>query len=1013
MPIAQQRVTCPVLIGRDAPLATGLHALTRARDARGETLLLSGEAGIGKSRLVAALLAQARTLGFVTLEGACFEADRTQPYAPVLDLVRVLSATTSPALAAHALAPAAVELVTYFPELQSLFPEAVPRAGHDPDENRRRLFSSVTDALHALTRVQPVALVIEDIHWSDDATLDLLQHLARHLASTPALLLLTFRSDEIGPRLARLLADLDRTRRAAEVSLRALEPPEIAAMLEAIFSPPVAFEQAFVERLHHLTEGNPFFVEEMLKGLLVTGGLERVDEAWRVQRFDQAPVPRTAIEAVGRRLAGLTVAARRIASIAAVAGRRFDFALLQVLTGHAEGELLALVKSLVEAQLVVEESADRFAFRHALTREALRAQLLERERVALHGAIAGALAARQGEGVEIGDAALAYHAYEAGHWEAARRHAERAATQALALCAPREALLQFERAATASTKLGQRPEPSLLVARGRAHETLGSFAQADADFREALAAARQDGHPRAEWEALHALGLLWAARDYARAGRYRREALAAARAIDDPVLLARSLNRVGNWHVNRDDPQAGIPHHDEALEIFERAGDQRGIAETLDLLAMAHHIGGTQGAAVPLYERAIELFTALNDRRGEANALAVLGVCGPSHHASAGPVVVARQLQELLGTERAVRLATEIGWRAGEAFSRYLLADALAWRGEYRRALRLAREALVIAEEMAHLEWQGGARRVLGVIALDLGASDEALVHLELAHRCARELGSITWQRWTAAPLAIALASSGDWTGAVHVLDAADALVPEGQLGATALESAGGTLGVRQLAVARAEVALVAGRPAEALERLRADVLVGVPRVALLRGRALAALRRWDEATLAIEAAREGAHQQGARSQLWRIAAAQGAVQLGQRRRRAARQSFDAAREMAATLVDELEEPGLIASFRASMDLLAPPPPVPTAARAAKAAHGGLTRRERETAGLVALGRTNRAIAEALGIGERTVEGYVAAALAKLGFASRAQLAVWADGQGLAARQVPRAPRRS
>jgi predicted ATPase len=281
--------------------------------------------------------------------------------------------------------------VTLFPELRTIFPDATPRAAFDPEEDRRRLFHSLGEAVRALGQVQPLLIVIEDAHWSDDATLDLVLYLARSIVSQPIALVLTFRSDEVGARLARLLADLDRARCASEVTLRSLELREVAAMLDAIFGPQSVFESSFVERLHSLTEGNPFFVEEVLKALFVDGDLARANGTWRSRPLEHVRVPRTATEAVGRRLAGLSVAAGELASVAAVAGRRFDLDLLGALTNRGEAELLTLVKELVEAQLVVEESADRFAFRHALTREAIRSRLLARERVALHPAIAATL----------------------------------------------------------------------------------------------------------------------------------------------------------------------------------------------------------------------------------------------------------------------------------------------------------------------------------------------------------------------------------------------------------------------------------------------------------------------------------------------------------------------------------------------------------------------------------------------------------------------------------------------
>jgi predicted ATPase len=353
----ERNVVCPVLIGRDGPVATARETLERAHESLGGTLLVSGEAGVGKTRLVRSMVDDARALGFVTLQGACFEADRAHPFAPILDLVRVLAATTSPALAAHYFAPASADLVTLFPELRSIFADATPREVLDPQEDRRRLFHALTAAVASLGSVQPLLLVLEDVHWSDDATLDLVLHLARRVVSQPIVLALTFRSDEIGPRLARLLADLDRTRCAVDLTLRPLGVAEVSAMLEAIFGQPIGLGTSFVERLHGFTEGNPFFVEEMLKALMVAGDLVCANGAWRARPLEHVRVPRTATEAVERRLAGLSDHARALASVAAVAGRRFDFRLLQALTRHDERELLRLVKELIDAQLVIEESA--------------------------------------------------------------------------------------------------------------------------------------------------------------------------------------------------------------------------------------------------------------------------------------------------------------------------------------------------------------------------------------------------------------------------------------------------------------------------------------------------------------------------------------------------------------------------------------------------------------------------------------------------------------------------------
>ncbi|MFL5617831.1 MAG: helix-turn-helix transcriptional regulator [Gemmatimonadaceae bacterium] len=1010
-------VVCPTLIGRDPEVGAVRTLIERARGGRGQVALIVGDAGVGKSRLLRAMMDEARAEGFLLMRGQSFEADASIPYAPLLDLVRLFTESASPAVVAHVLAPAAAELTAVFPELRPLLPDAVPAAASDPDSDKRRLFHALARTVSTLAQRQPVFIAFEDVHWSDDATLDLVFHLARSHVSQPVIIGLTRRTEEGTPRLERLITELERARMLTEFPVRTLTRDDVRAMLAAIFGPVAKLGDDFVDLLHNLTEGNPFFVEETLKALIVAGDLALRDGGWRALSLERVRVPRTAAEAVRRRLATLTVPARALASTAAVAGRRFDFALLQALTESDERELLALVKELIAAQLVVEESAERFAFRHALTREAIYADLLARERLALHRDVAAALERTHEGQLDAVVEALAYHAWEAGEWERAARYSARAGEHAMSLSAPREAVAHLDRAFQASERAGMPVSVELRLARGWANETLAEFERANEDFTAALEQARAVDDHRSAWEALHALGLLWAARDYARAGEYRRDALALARVIGDGSLLARSLNRVGNWHVNLDESQAGLPHHEEALLIFERLGDRRGVSETVDLIAMAHHIGGDQHAAAKSFDRSVALFGAVDDRRGLANALGLLALASGSFHVAATTPFMSAAVADELRAPQSLRLAREIGWRAGESFLRYTIGDALGWRGEYDRALPMAREALEIAQQLGHLQWIAAARRLLGEMMLDLLAPELAREQLEAAHEIAQRLGSRVWMRWTAARLAVARIRLGDPTAAAELLDDA------ARLGATRMRSPADspslTLGERHLWLARAELTLAEGRATDALAivdaRLAAEHAadptnrLGVPRLTLLRVGALVALERFDEAAVALEQARDEATRQGAHPILWRVDAAEGHLHRTHRQRLEARRSFDralaVARELAAAVPDE----ALRARFEEGLAEAIPAGPAPSAARLAKEEFGGLTRRERDVVQLVAQGKPNKTVAYELGIGERTVEGYVTSALAKLGFDSRTQLATWAVSRGL----LPKTPERT
>jgi DNA-binding CsgD family transcriptional regulator len=1007
-----RNIVCPIMVGRDAHLASLDRSLERAAAGEGGIVSIAGEAGVGKSRLLRALSAMAREAGYLVLQGASFEADRTFPFAPLLDLVRSLAARTSPGVAAHALEPAAPELLALFPELGSVFSDAVPAPATDPEHGRRRLFDAILAALQRLARIQPVLLVFEDVHWSDDASLDLLLHLAQGTVGDAVLMAMSYRDEEVGPRLGRILAEVDRRRLGSDLPLSRLSSGELADMVRAIFGDEVSPGREFTGMLHELTGGNPFFVEEVLKALVVAGDLAPGDRGrWKARRLERVHVPRSALEAVRRRLSGISVAAREIASLAAVAGRRFDFALLHALSGHDEAALVELVKELIAAQLVVEESADRIAFRHALTREAIYAELLVRERVTLHRRIASAIERLHPDDPDPVLDALAYHAFEGGEWASARRYGRYAADRAMTLHAPHEALVHLNRAIAAAEREGVAPEDDLLLARGRALETLGEFEAAHADFEAVLAAGGEAGRADSEWQALHALGMLWAARDYGRAGDYRQQALALARVSGDPARIARSLNRVGNWHLNLEQPESARRDHEEALTLLKGIGDARGVAETVDLIAMACHIAGDESAAIIHYEHAVTLFDALGDRRGIAPAKALTPLCGPSHHCSSVRFGWSDSIPRVLATEEPVRLAQEIGWRAGEAFCRILVADCLAWRGVFDRALPLARGALVIAEELDHLEWRAAASRILGIIAYDLGDLDEAVHTLERAHSLALELGSRTWTRWTAAPLAIALGRSGDAPRAHAILDAAAA--PAAVM--NGLPTHGDerpTLGERHLELARSELLLWCGDPAGALaavdrlirqeweiaaEESRAvEGEVVLPRHALVRGEALLALGRVEEAVVALGTACDAIDACFAPPLLWRAHAALGHAHRRLRRRLDARAAFDAARRVAGELAERIPDEPLRGSFHLRVAAAIPLAPEPSPRQRARKARGGLTRREWQIAQMLPEGGSNRAIARALSIAERTVEDHVANALAKLGFSSRAQLAAWA-----------------
>ncbi|HXZ05462.1 MAG TPA: tetratricopeptide repeat protein, partial [Ktedonobacteraceae bacterium] len=859
------------------------------------------------------------------------------------------------------------------------------------------IFTALAQCFTNLTKTQPLMLITEDLHWCDDTSLEFLHYLGRHSTDHPLLLLMTYRNDEMHPALRSWLAQLDRERLAHEYSLSGLSRNDVDAMLLAIFDAQRRVPSEMLDALYGLTEGNPFFIEEILKSLITAGGISYTGENWEHTPLSELHIPRSIQDAVQQRTDQVSKEAKHVLTLAAVDGRRFDFILLQVLTLHDEQQLLSLMKELIAAQLVVEESAEHFAFRHALTRQAVYAELLARERKRHHLTIADTIESMYAATVDTYVADLAYHFYEAGAWEKVLKYAQDAGEKAVALFAPHAAIDHYTRALSALYNLEITPPPELFRKRGQAYEILGEFEHARSDFELSLHIARSNDDRQAEWEAQLHLGMLWTGRDYERSGEYYQHAFELAQTMNEPSTLAHSFNRLGNWYLNLEHPLEALQHHQRALTIFEELHDTRGIADTLDLLGMTSYLGGNLAQGTIYYEQAIALFRELDDRQGLTSSLATLTMRGPTYQTDTMFSAATSLADVIPDGESALKLAQEIGQRSAEAYACIFLGFCLGAKGDYSRALEFAQRGLDIAEEIEHQQWIVAAHCALGAIYRELLALALAQQHLEKALQLANKTCSLHWTRTATGHLASTYVPQKAYSRAETILTAAiDANTPFQ------------TLGQRLAWCARAELELARREFSQALQIIEQLITTsehtgeshGIPRLERLRGEALIALNRPSEASEVLGHARKTAQQQGALPLLWRIYMTQGKCYQTQRRYEAAEKSFLAARDIVEQLALNVPGEQLRSDFlEQTHSLLTLMPPSPQ--RAAKRAYDGLTTREREIAIRIARGQSSREIAGALVISERTVETHIGNILSKLGYNARTQIAAWAVEKGL------------
>lgn len=971
-------------VGRRQELNQLTTALTTVQSGIGRCMLISGEAGIGKSRLLAEIQNLAEQSGFRQLIGRCFEQDRSIPYAPLVDMLNLLFTQSRTAQHQWLPAPLAPELARLFPELGSYPSVASPTAARDAETEKRHLFAALTSLCWHQAEAGPLLLIVEDLHWSDQTSLEFLLHLARRMADRPVLLLLTARSAQTPAGLTELLAGLDREPIAQEIRLKPLTRMEVAQLLQAILKQSQIPSEEFVAAIYSLTEGNPFFAEEICTSLIASGDIYYTNNQWQRKPLSQIDIPDSIQRVVQQRLSQISQPARQLIDLAAVSGRSFDFAVLQVLTGYSDNELLALVRELIAARLVVEEGADSFAFRHALTREALYGRLLVRERQWLHGQMVQAMEQVHADSLKPHLEALAYHAGEAALWQKTIVYARQAGEKAMALFAPHAAVEQFTRAIQAAERPSQEPAYPLYRLRGQAYDTLGNFDQARADCETSLQAAQAAGDQPAVWQALLDLGLLWAARDYERTGDYCRQALALARVMEEAAAIGHSLNRVGNWLMNTGRQFEALDYHREALALFEALNDRAGVAHTLDLLAMTSNQSGDPEGAVTYYEQAIPILRELHDWQTLSSSLANLALYTLS----------LEQAQE------AVKLAHDIGWHSGEAYALNCLGIVLLNWGRYGESLSLITQSLEITQAIQHPQWSASNHIYFGLCYMELLALTRAQDHLAQGLALARQVGSTLFTWMGSGVLASIYILQGQLEAAEMLL----AELPQEWIPA-----------LFRVRLARIELALAQQEPTRMLQLL--DDLLAIPFATdkttgmipifqgpalSLKAQALLLLGRLDEAGQ-VQRQIVGVYiKYGFVHGLWRMYGLLGQIYLAASRLEQAREMFTHARTLIDAVAASIDDEDLRENFRRRATAMIPAVQPPAPQQAARQEFGGLTRREQQVVVIVAQGLSNQEIADELVVSVKTVEAHVTRILYKLGFSSRSQIAAWAVDKGIA-----------
>ncbi|MGQ0464050.1 MAG: BTAD domain-containing putative transcriptional regulator [Sporichthyaceae bacterium] len=598
--------------------------LDRAVAGRGALVLLGGEAGVGKTRLGQELAAEATRHGVRCAVGHCYEG-AGEPYLPFVEILEsALDGAPSPAAFRDVLGDEAPELARLLPRLRRLFPDLPVALDLPPEQERRHLFNGVREVLARAAAQVPAVLVLEDLHWADEPTLLLLEHLAARVRELPVLLVGTYRDNELeaNPALARTIGNLARRNQLTRVSLRRLPSNEVGALLEGLSGRRAP--QHLVKLIDAQTDGLPFFVEEVYKHLHEEGRLFGADGEFRADPGGEPDVPETLRLILGRRLEHLDVGTQRVLECAAVAGRAFDARQLGAIGGAASADLLDALERAEAARLVVPVSPDptdaRLMFAHELIRQTILSRLSRPRRQSLHLRAADALERAAGEGAPEIAARIVEHLLRAGPGADPDRlleHTVAAGRHAMSTAGFEEALRHFEAALDLRASSGAVERARLWEDVALARRCLGRLTDASEAWAWAIDAHEEAGDATAMARAClqGAIDLCWDNRDHQGYELIARGLTVLRAAPADPALRARMLGLSatgGAW--------GGVlawvdlePLNRQALELAAGLEDPHVLGEVLNYDASTHVAFGWQARAADSALRSVELLRSVGD----------------------------------------------------------------------------------------------------------------------------------------------------------------------------------------------------------------------------------------------------------------------------------------------------------------------------------------------------------------------------------------------------------------
>jgi class 3 adenylate cyclase len=750
------------LIGRAQQMHTLLERYNQLQRGAGGIVAVVGEAGLGKSRLVAeftrqvkkedekketkSLLLLGRGLSYRQSFANRIFVDILQNYLalpenPDASLVKIRLEVMGDEL----FGPRKDEVVPYLATLLGLSPDKDVAANlplNDPQILQQRTSLALGEWVEILASRQPVIIIFEDLHWADPSSVALIEYLLTLVLYNPILLIPVTRPDResdfwsIKKESAQDYGDS-----FIELPLLPLTDDECQQVIQHLLKieeMPDALEHLLLER----AEGNPLFLEEVLRSLIEEGAIDRHEGHWRIVRsVTEINIPNTLQGVLTARIDRLRDGVRRVLQTAAVIGRNFSRSVLVSILNEPAEQVDQALDELEVAELIELRGRDpepKYSFKHILTHETAYDSLLHQQRKVIHKQIADYMSPLYWQLGEEYAPTVAEHYYKSEVWPRAMRYFYRAAEAAIQSFANQAAVDFYTKTLEMAALVGPEADQVTIVGayegRAKTLARLGKPQQAITDYEAMLAKTQELKDDSAEMRALNGLGALLAAYyDYSQASEFFQRALAVARRIGDERGVADTLNQLGEFNYNRGELNLGVGCYQEAWSISQKLKDDARRTEAEDGLARIMLEQGEIAASQKRYTEIIAIRRRLGYRTGLMKSLSSL-------------LTTQTFLADYAGANQTAEEALQLCHKSGDFYRapliKYYQGFSLLQMGELDQAAQSMQEGVELADQQRQKSWQALCLAGLSYYYLTVGLDEEGLRQAELSAQIAHELRS-------------------------------------------------------------------------------------------------------------------------------------------------------------------------------------------------------------------------------------------------------------------------------